>query len=374
VKLTATAMDSSGRATPYAPAMCEMQHPQASAGRQATVAPPLISPQHRVLIYNDEEWEEFIREWATALEPRYAEIKRFGGAGDRGADVAGFKTDRGLEGPWDCFQGKHYAAPLNFSDASPEMLKVFRAVNAGHWTMPDTYQFLAPRGCGTQLHQLLSQPAKLRERFLKELQDHSKPLSNDLGGAERAAIVALASATDFAVFKSVELLDALQQHKSTPWHVARFGVPLAERPAHEPPPEGLGPSETRYVEQLLEVYNERHPDEDIHTGNVSAHETVGTHFQRQREAFYKAESLRVYARDSVPPGTFDLLQDDIYAGVVDAADESHPDGWTRLSRVLSQAVTLSLGHHTLIQVSDLEDRKGICHQLANADRMTWVRS
>ena len=371
--MTATATGSRGRATTDAPAMCEMQKPQVLANRQATVAPPPVSPQHRVLLYNDEEWEEFIREWAAAFEPHYVEIKRFGGAGDRGADVAGFKTDRGLEGPWDCFQGKHYAAPLSFSDASPEVLKVFRAVNAGHWTMPDTYQFLAPRGCGTQLHQLLSQPTKLRERFLKELQDPSKPLGNDIDGAERSAIVALASVTDFAMFKSVELLDALQQHRTTPWHVARFGVPLVERPAHESPPEGLGPMETRYVEQLLEVYNERHPDEDIHVGNVSVYETVGNHFQRQREAFYKAESLRVYARDSVPPGTFDLLQDDIYAGVIDVADESHRDGWTRLSRVLSQAVTLSLGHHTLIQVSDLEDRKGICHQLANADRMTWVR-
>ena len=41
------------------------------------------------------------------------------------------------------------------------------------------------------------------------------------------------------------------------------------------------------------------------------------HFRRQREAFYEAESLRVFARDSVPPGTFESLLDDIHDGVID---------------------------------------------------------
>ena len=31
-----------------------------------------------------------------------------------------------------------------------------------------------------------------------------------------------------------------------------------------------------------------------------------------------------------------------------------------------------LGAHTLISMSNLKDRQGICHQLANADKLTWV--
>jgi hypothetical protein len=334
---------------------------------------PIVSPQGRIQLYDGDEWEEFIREWVTALETTYVQIKRFGGTGDHGADVAAFKSDLGLEGPWDCFQGKHYADPLTFTDAAPEMLKVFRATNGGHWTMPDTYQFLAPRGCGTQLNQLLSLPAKLKARFLKELQDPSKPLGKELDDKERAAVASLAAETDFAMFKSVELLDALRQHKATPYHVARFGTTLADRPPAQPPPTALEPSEARYVEQLLDVYNERHPGQHIRADSVSSHDSVGEHFQRQREAFYKAESLRVYARDSVPPGTFDLLQDDIHSGVVDVVDDTHLDGWTRMLKVLAHVGTLDLQQHTLIQVSDLEDRKGICHQLANSDRVTWVK-
>lgn len=354
--------------------MCDMQEPAPAVHAKGNLAARNVSPQGRIQLYDDVEWEEFIREWATALTPSYIEIKRFGGPGDRGADIAGFKSERGFEGPWDCFQGKHYANALNFADAAPEILKVFLAVADCHWTMPDKYLFLAPRGCGTQLNHLLSHPTKLKQRFLQELQDPKKPLGRELSVAQLAAVVALATATDFVMFRSIELLDALAQHQTTPYYVSRFGAELAARPSPQSPPDALQPGEARYVEQLLAVYNERLTGENIRSDTVTTHAEVGDHFKRQREAFYKAESLRVYARDSVPPGTFELLQDDIFTGVVDVVEESHPDGWTRLSRVLTHVTTLALQHHTLIQVSDLDDRKGVCHQLANEDRILWTRA
>lgn len=345
---------------------------KAASGTKAHLAPPPISPQGHIRLYNDEQWEEFILEWVEALNGDYVQVKRFGGAGDLGADVVAFKSDQGLEGPWDCYQCKHYDKSLGFADAAPEILKVFRNVHSGEWTMPDAYLFLAPRGCSTQFNKLLSQPSKLRERFMADLDDPEKPLGRALGQDERDAIAALAASADFTVFKSVELLEVLKRHKETPYHAMRFGTPLAERPASDGPPDELKPAETRYVEQLLEVYRERHPQQQIGLESVSVDPDVGEHFQRQREAFYRAESLRVYARDSVPPGTFELLQDDIYNGVVEIVEEAHPDGWTRMSKVLTQSVSLALDHHTLVGVSDLQDRKGICHQLANADRVTWV--
>jgi hypothetical protein len=50
-----------------------------------------------------------------------------------------------------------------------------------------------------------------KARFLEELQDPTKPVGNGLTGEERAAIVALATRTDFAIFRSVELLDGRVQ-------------------------------------------------------------------------------------------------------------------------------------------------------------------
>lgn len=40
-------------------------------------------------------------------------------------------------------------------------------------------------------------------------------------------------------------------------------------------------------------------------------------FVRQRERFYSAESLRNFSRDTVPAGTFESLQEEVYQGVVD---------------------------------------------------------
>jgi hypothetical protein len=336
-----------------------------------TLEGPPVPPQGRIQLYSADEWEEFIREWATGLETDYVQIKRFGGSGDKGADVAAFKSDQGLEGPWDCFQGKHYSRPLNFSDAAAEILKVLQAVLDGHYRMPDSYQFLAPRGCGTDLNRLLSLPSTLKTKFLSKLVP-GQTLVAGLDAVRLEAARKLAEETDFSRFKSVEILDALETHRLTCYHTSRFGTALKIRSVHEQPPEDIAEHETRYLEQLLAVYIERHPDQTFDMARLATGTTVGSHFQRQRVYFYKAESLRVYARDSVPVGTFEKLQDDIHSGVIETAEAEYSHGFARLANVLSLVGQLDLNRHRLIAVSDNDDRKGICHQLANNDRLTWV--
>ena len=46
----------------------------------------------RVRNFSPDEWEEFVEEWATTLDDSYAKVRRFGGAGDCGVDIAGFCT------------------------------------------------------------------------------------------------------------------------------------------------------------------------------------------------------------------------------------------------------------------------------------------
>lgn len=131
-------------------------------------------------------------------------------------------------------------------------------------------------------------------------------------------------------------------------------------------------TEATYVKKLVDVYREQDPARCSDTDSVTAHAKYGAHLQRQREAFYSAEALRLYARDSVPDGTFELLQGDVYTGIIDTAEADHASGLDRLRAVLTQSGQLDLGAHALVSVSRIEDRQGICHQLANADRLTWV--
>ncbi|MEU4806370.1 ABC-three component system protein [Actinosynnema sp. NPDC023587] len=322
-------------------------------------------------MYTPDEWEEFIREWATALAEDYFQIKRLGGAGDKGADIAAFKTDRQFEGPWDCFQAKHYKEPLGYAVAAAEMLKVFTSVIDGAYCLPESYQFLAPRGLSTPFNMMVSKPTTLRNKFLDRLVE-GDALVKGLDNVMLGAVQDLAAVTDFAMFRSVEVLDALDTHSRTRWHAARFATALPARADGEIPPEQYMPAEARYLQQLLAVYVERAPDKITTLDSVAGVPKLGRHLQRQRVSFFRAESLKAYSAGAVPPGTFEKLQEDIHAGVVDVAEGDHTDGYARLGQVLAQVGSLDLSRHKLIDVADMDDRKGVCHQLANDDRLTWV--
>jgi hypothetical protein len=77
-----------------------------------TQGAPVPTPQQYLsYIYNDVDWEEFTVEWVHALglwagRP-YLRVRRMGGAGDRGADVAACLTAQGTAGEWHCYQCKH---------------------------------------------------------------------------------------------------------------------------------------------------------------------------------------------------------------------------------------------------------------------------
>lgn len=333
---------------------------------------PRIAPRKVIQTYDPDEWEIFIEEWATGLSPKYVGVRRFGGSGDRGVDVAGFKTDRGFEDEWDCFQGKHYDKSLTPSNAWPEMLKVFLLpVRTPLYTLPSSYSFIAPRGLGTNLAHLISTPTELRVKFLEQVESSMAKPFQELDDDTRSAVHALASGTDFSIFGAVEVLALLDQHKATPYHAARFGGGLPARPISEDPPQTVRPEELVYLKKLVDAYQERYVIVDS-IASAEVHTKAGSHLQRQRESFFRAEALRTFARDQVLPNTFEGLQNELFDAVIETADAEHSDGLERLRHTLEQAVNAQLSANALIQVTEPADRRGICHQLANDDRLTWV--
>jgi hypothetical protein len=97
------------------------------------------------------------------------------------------------------------------------------------------------------------------------------------------------------------------------------------------------------------------------------------HFTRQREAFYHAETLRVFVRDKVEPGTFERLQDEVFHGVVDASNKDHADGYERVLAVTKASQDMQLVANPIAPIAQTQDRHGICHQLANEDRLKWTK-
>jgi hypothetical protein len=89
--------------------------------------------------------------------------------------------------------------------------------------------------------------------------------------------------------------------------------------------------------------------------------------------FYYAETLRNFPRDSVDPGAFDEIRDEIYHGVVDTYEMDYATGYSRMGATLTQAGNLTPNCNALCIRVQTKDKHGICHHLANEDRFVWVK-
>jgi hypothetical protein len=342
-----------------------------------TIYGPPIRPQQRIFLYSAVEWEDFIHEWAHfCLKGQYIDVQRFAGAGDRGIDIAGFTDGQKLQGVWDNYQCKHYDHALMPTDVWPEFGKILWYSFKGEYSAPGRYYFVAPRGIGTKLSGYLNDSSKLKKTVMEEWDKNIRNEITETGEIKlEGAFVAYVEAFDFSIFGRKDPLQIIDEHRQCPYHAARFGGGLPDRPPTEKPPDEIAPRESHYVEQLLKAYadREKEPIPDLKTLK-SRSSTLHGHFIRQREAFYHAESLRVFARDNTPPRTFDDLQDEIYFGVVDTHNADHPNGYERACQVSKAARDLQLTSNPLVPCIKTQDRDGICHHLANEDRLQWTKT
>lgn len=335
---------------------------------------PVIPPQQRLLSYSPEEWESFVEEWLYyCLGKNYQKVQRSSGAGDMGIDVAGFVDDKRLEGIWDNFQCKHYNDAIAPTNVWAEFGKIIWYSFNREYTVPRRYYFVSPKGVGTKLSRLLSNATKLRDELVKNWDQHvKKAITSKQEVPLEGKLRAYVDGFDFTIFDAKTSLELVEDHRATPVHATRFGGGLPSRPAPNAPPEKIEPSESCYVTQLLGAYSE-HTSTTIDKPAAITQQKLKNHFFRQREAFYGAEALRVFARDTVPSGTFESLQNDIYDAVIDTHDGHHADGYEKVCAVTKAAQELQITANALITCANPKDRHGICHQLVNDDRLWWKK-
>lgn len=334
----------------------------------------VVPPQQRIHFYSSDEWEGFIHEWVHYQKTIYTKVVRQSGAGDMGIDVAGYTDPRGIFGVWDNFQCKHYAAPLSVTDACKEIAKILWYSFKKEYVPPRAYFFVAPKGCATSLSRLLSSPSNLKQALKSKWEKvYSKSITTTQDIKLSGDFEQYTEKFDFSIFSQRTTLEIIDAHRKTPFHAIRFGGGLPNRPLAGPPPQQPALAESRYIEQLFDAYSDYKSCILKSLSCLSPWPDLTEHMQRQREYFYYAESLRNFARDSVPTGTFEELQDEVHAGVVDLAASSHPDGFARVNAVITAAAAIKLTSNPLIQVTKVQDCKGICHQLANEDRLTWKK-
>jgi hypothetical protein len=330
--------------------------------------PPEPTPEERLLLMNDTDWEAFIEECARQLmaEGNYSQVHRLGGAGDKGRDVCGYTKSLPEIDSWDLYQAKHYAGTLSPSEFAPELAKFLFSVFSGAYTRPRSY-FLCPLRLGVKLLDHILNPEQMRLWILEEWKkkdgqwgSYTKSLSSELEE--------FIEAFPFDIIKAKSPADLLEVHQRTASHWSRFGV-LGRRDPNPVVPDTPVADEQIYVSALLRVYSE-HSGSPISVPSGIPH-NLHRHFSVQRRLFYSAEGLNRFSRDKLP-GAFDDLLEQIELGVGSVVLAPHANGMTRLQQTLAVANTLQVTTNPLSARFKAGDLQGGCHHLVNQERMNWV--
>lgn len=335
---------------------------------------PLFTPQQIVGAYSDDQYEEFIEEWvAEVLSTKYVKVRRSSGSGDMGRDVIAYIDN---SGQWDNYQCKHYGQALSPAKVWVEIGKIFYYTLKGEITLPVKYYFVAQKGLGPKLRKLIDDPIKLKAELKK---NWDKCCRNEIS---KSTVVPLAGpleelidSVDFSMFGDVSPLEIINQFKSSSKYPLRFGGGLPDRKQNITPPFE---SETvqLFIIRLLEAYSE-HSGRPLATlEDVARDKTYLEHLKQQRECYYSAESLRIFARDSLPAesSVFSDFQDEIFHGIIDELNLSTRDGYSNVQNATATASKLPIFTGALRDYISIVDKKGVCHQLANDGRVKWSKN
>jgi hypothetical protein len=351
------------------------QPPVPSPGLAADVVAsgPSVHPEDRIKLFSDTQWELFIQEWVDSLRDEYDLVERCGGAGDMGRDV--IATVKGGNGVWDNYQCKHYGNSLKPSDIWVELGKLAYYTKRGDYGCPRRYYFIAPKGVGTKLSNLLRKPKELKSELLKQWDAHCREGITTTEKVEcDTKMKAHIESLDFSIFQATPVLRIIEGHAKTRWHVARFGGGLPQRPNPVAPPNLPADNEAVFIGELRCAYAQylKQDLKDLDAG-LAAHEGLREHFHDARVEFYSAEGLRAFSRDTLPPGEFEKLQDEVHSGIKDDVRGEYDDGYRRVLAVVKTARALQLTSNPLTTRIHTRDRGGICHQLANDGKLRWVK-
>jgi len=142
------------------------------------------------------------------------------------------------------------------------------------------------------------------------------------------------------------------------------------------PPEELAEAELTYSTQLLKAYTDDAGTE-INSKNVAG-SIYNTHFKRQRQNFYCAESVNRAVVEAFTPDedVFGDFKDEVYASIIDEyEDQQGSRPYDRVKAVVKAAGNAPLSKSVLVHLPKWvgpEEKKGTCHMLVNDERISWV--
>ncbi|MEH7131225.1 ABC-three component system protein, partial [Neobacillus drentensis] len=336
-----------------------------------------IEPIKRLQVISDKDFEDLVREWTCGyLKNKYVKVRRCGAAGDMGRDVIAFTHyEKRKNLVWDNYQCKHYNSPLSPSKIWIELGKLCYYTFKEEYSVPRKYYFVTPKGISTKLSNLIDTPHKLKQQLISEWNEKCR--SKITAGKTIELVgdfLSYVESFDFSIIDDIDPQELIEQHSETKYFYYRFGGIHKTRPEPVNPPENITVSELPYVKKLLDAYSDNSKSVIKDIKELLAHSKYYGHFNRQRKCFYSAESLMKFERDTLPPGVnaFEDLKEEVYDGVIDIVESEHKDGFQRVKEVCKVARNLNMPSYPLYNSVKGNDLSGLCHHLANEDKISWV--
>lgn len=333
-----------------------------------------IIPLKMIQHMSFDDWEEFIEEWIDIKKIDYLEAEKLGGAGDKGRDVVGYVTDKNIPNYiWDCFQCKHYENALRPAQVYKEFIKILHHTYKLEYPIPRKYYFVSPKGCGTSLSKLLQNSTELKKAIIDNWSKHCD-IDTTKGGIKlEGEFLKWVNNFDFSIFSKIHTKNILKEHINHPNHLIRFGGGLPEREKLDinTIPNEIQKTETIYVSQLLSAYGSESKEDYKNVSDLDTKEQYKNHFTRSRISFHHAEQLKNFSRDSLPIDTFEDFQNEILSGIIDIVEDSHSNSFIKVKEVEKEARNIIISSNPLREVSIINDRSGVCHQLINDKKIKW---
>lgn len=342
---------------------------------------PKIRPIRLIRTLTAQEFEECVDEWAIGYlkEIKGAEEVRLkGGANDKGRDIIVFWNKKNKI--WDNYQCKHYDVGVSTADVLLELGKLCYYTFIKDFPCPRKYFFVTPRGLSGPMTDLIDlKPEKINQKLIKEWNNKCKDkITKKIKGGILLTddFKKYITDFDFSIIQNISPSQFLADLEKTPYFQYTFGLKeWPQRSRELDIPHSIGSDEQTYIKKLLEAYSEYNSEKINSTTELKLkHPTLHKNFTSQRESFFSAEALRAFNKDIAAYDTnyFDDLKDDIYNGITDfMSSENFEDGYKKMCKTVHQAALMPIDACPIKERVFTKDKKGICHHLANDDKLTW---
>lgn len=339
-----------------------------------------IDPMKRMDIFSPDDFESFIELWVTeSLKEQYKKVVKCGGAGDMGRDVIAYLyTKENDMKTWDNYQCKHYNSPLTPSNIWIEIGKLCYFTYLEEYTIPQNYYFVCQKGIGNKLNKLLENPQKLKSTFISEWDKScKKEISRGKSIELTEELLKHINNIDFGIFKHKTQLELVKSIEGSLSFASIFGGGLKRRrEMHSSPPQKIDENENTYTEKLFRAYEDKLGNVLIDEAKLSNYPEFKNHFERQRVFYFTAVTLLDLERDARPNNDswITSLKDEVFNDVIDTVEADFDNAFLRVKAVTDRARLMNHNAHPLSGMIRPDDTHGICHHLANDNRLDWLKN